>query len=113
MYELVVGLSPSGQTTYRCNLKNRQRIPGGKPVDQIQVRSYPHPPRRPSQPQVLPQNHLLVLLCDEKVFAVDMLSLKPADDAKFVKVCCVFVSVAPCPPFRLAGLLCCSILNGA
>jgi L-ascorbate metabolism protein UlaG (beta-lactamase superfamily) len=37
MYELIVTLSPTGQTTYRCNLKNRQRIPGGKPVDQIQV----------------------------------------------------------------------------
>ena len=90
-----MGLSPSGQTTYRCNLKNRQRIPGGKPVDQIQVCCRSHPPPRPSQPQVLPQNHLLVLLCDEKVFAVDMLSLKPADDAKFVKVC-FRMSIAQC-----------------
>ncbi len=36
--------------------------------------------------QVLPANHVLVLLCDARVLAVDMLSLKPLDDAKFVKV---------------------------
>ena len=36
--------------------------------------------------QVVPTHSQLVLLCDSKIFVIDMMTLKPVDESKFIKV---------------------------
>ena len=42
-------------------------------------------------PQTVPALSQLVLLCDSKIFVLDMTTLKPIDETKFIKVRYVFI----------------------